>query len=356
MRRQSLTVLSATLLTLTVTSAAWPQSNTLDTAAIIKAVEHYPQQLQAVRMKGVETERRTADFYRLMPDPGQPHSSPAKRSVEWAFKDQKRFKQYTESFKLDNQTAQHKLTSRTRSEIFDGQNQYNLLDSKYTGRKDRVVQGVIEHSDGTEILPLRFGHQVDGQWLVDALRSGRYHENGTTTDPQFGLLYQFTGSSNTNAQTRFWLAPKYGFIAVRIEDDFEAPSHHQQLAFLTRRVEQHNSVWFPTAGTMQFSEVAGDRKTLLTERQFTVHQLELNTVPDSFFKPNLQPGYFMKDGTTNEYWKITPNGGKLFIDISNQDQISKRPMGWLFMLSLTSLLFLGMGAIWRRRGTASVRS
>lgn len=347
MRQQS-GVISTILLMILLPSAAWSQSNTASVEEIIKAVEQYPQQLQSARMEGIEINRTTADFSRVNQSQGQPETT--KQHIIWAFKGEKRYKQYTESFDPKEQKTLHKLVALERTEIFDGQDQYTLLGSELTGLKDKRVQGNIEHANRTDILPLRFGHQVGGKWLVDVLRSGDYEFKGTMNDPQFALLYQFSASTGTNEQTRFWLAPKYGFIAVRTELESKVGSRHPLLVHQLKRAEQRHSIWFPTAGTMEFFEIEGGKKTLLSERQFSVSRFELNNVPDNLFKPNLRPGYAMKDGATNQVWRIGPNGEKIFIDMSNTGQSRSMPIGWLFMASLTTLLVLGMGALlWRRR-------
>ena len=89
---------------------------------------------------------------------------------------------------------------------------------------------------------------------------------------------------------------------------------------------------------------------LLVSNKLDVTKFVLNSVSGEAFKPDLHHGAYVKDGETNQYWKIGPNGERLYIDIGANKETSNIFLNWLFVLSITVLLMLGMGALlrWRR--------
>lgn len=241
------------------------------------------------------------------------------------------------------------------TEMFDGEHQYSFVNTQHTngegdiGSRKEAVQGIIQQSNFTLVLPLSVGPQVYGKWVAESLRSGQYTLKGTVQDLRHGLLYQFDGSTGSSQGTRLWLAPKYEFLAVRTEFETQVHDRHQLTVRELDRAEQHGSLWFPVAGTVRHFEIEGNKRTLLIQSQFQVDHLELNNVPDSLFQPQIKPGYYMKDAATNQYWKVGSNGEKIFMDISKPEDSGEMRYGWLFMLSATTLLGLGVTTLWRRR-------
>ena len=101
---------------------------------------------------------------------------------------------------------------------------------------------------------------------------------------------------------------------------------------------------------MSYYSIENGKRVLLLENQLRVTKFEINNVPDSAFNPNLQPGTYVKDGETNQYWEIGLHGERKYIDIGANNGTSNIFLNWLFVLSITVLLLLGMGALlrWRR--------
>jgi hypothetical protein len=327
---------------------AFSQAKTASVEEIAAVVRKYPQQIRSARIEAIVKSRLTPDFDKAMGASPNGRHEPVLH-MTWAFKGEKKFQHYTAKLDATKQKPPQKIKYVRTTQIFDGKKQYELITSGQTGIEGNRVQGDISPIDRVDIFPLRFGPQVEDTWLVNTLSNPRFKLVGTTSDARSGTLYQFAGDWDAGIRTRFWLASKYGFLATRIEEEID---NKGQKRFLTHEMEsatQRGSIWFPSAGTMQFFEVKDGKKILLMEKRFTMTRLELNNVPDSLFDPKLRPGYYMKDAATNEFWKIGTNGEKVFIDISNPNHNDKMPIGWLFMASLTSLLFLSMGALWRRR-------
>ncbi len=209
---------------------------------------------------------------------------------------------------------------------------------------------------------LNIGYQVFGQWVGDILRSGHYRLHGTEHHPNFGTLYRFsmekkrgilsrvTGQNGVEKQIRFWLAPKYGFLAVRSDTETKSPAGHQRLVYRMARAERRGSVWFPVAGSKEWYSIKGNKETLLSKYQLTVNRFELNKVPDSLFRPQLQAGYHINESETQRFWKVGANGEWIRLQPPARKNPSAMPIGWLFIASLSSLLVLAVGAFlrWRR--------
>jgi hypothetical protein len=79
--------------------------------------------------------------------------------------------------------------------------------------------------------------------------------------------------------------------------------------------------------------------------------LDLNRVPDSVFQPRLAPGTLLKESESDQHWRIGPRGEWVAYQPPGRGDSGRMPIGWLFMVSLTSLLIAAMGVIlrWRRR-------
>lgn len=334
------------------------QTSAVTVEEIIKVVGKYPQQIQSARMEGVQTWKMTPDFGRFVApsSPGEIQARQFSQPAGWAFKGEKRWMHYAEPIDAAAQEkakVRHKTLSVTRTEIFDGQKRYNVLTEGLSGLKNNVVHVNMGSKGGVSMLPLSSGLHMSNKWLVDALRTGSYQVAGTSSDPQFGLLYQLTGSSDSRRRVRLWLAPKYGFLAVRVEQGNPEVGNHTLTVLKVNRVEQHGSIWFPVAGSMQYLGFENGKQILLSERTYNISRLELNNVPDSLFTVEMKPGYAVRDTDTQKYWKVGLKGEKIYKDLTTNAQQSEMRYGWLFMLSATTLLGLGVNALWRRRRRAA---
>ena len=272
-------------------------------------------------------------------------------TVHWAFKDEKTFRMFEETFGDNQGKVAHNLLSRTNTNIFDGKDGYSMLDSNYTNTDKKIVQGDIEHRSRNYFSPLDLGYKADTHWLAEKLKSERFHFVDASEDPAFGTLLHFVSEEQSNKVYSLWIAPQFGYLAVRVRQDMTPGNVHQALVYETKQIVHKGEVWFPMQGTMQFVDTKEGIETLLTEQTLSVTDLKLNEVPDSRFVPDIPVGAGMKDGATNLYWHVGANGERIYVDITGKGNATNYWTGWLFMASITSLLVLTVLAYvrWKRK-------
>lgn len=343
----------------------WSQASQISMSDMLKVLDQHPHHLQSALGESVDVNRETQDFTRINHISRPPKETT--RHVRWGFKGEKRFRQYIDASDPISPNALHNTISRTCTRIFDGKRAYLIYSTQYTGQVSPYVQADVDSVRANEVTPLFFGYQYINTWLVDVLRKGHYRIDGTVNDARFGLLYRISetktpgtfsrliGSAPGLQATRFWLAPKYGFLAVRSENEVDSSQGHQLLVFQLKSLVKQDSIWFPTQGVMDAYSVEDGKNILLTETEVTVTKFKINNVSDDLFDPHLGPGSFVKDGETNQYWKVGPHGERQYIDLGNKSVLGVQPFGWLFIASITSLLLLGIGALlrWRNRHVRS---
>lgn len=339
----------------------WAQSGGVTVPQIIQTLKQQLGPMQSVRGESEETNRETKDFIRVYRNLGatelkEPRS--VTHRISWAYKADKQYRQYVETYTPQGQGALHALLSRATTEQFDGSKHYLIYSSTYTGLSKPVVEANFDHRRAGTISPLTFGYQLEGnRWLPDVLSAGDYKIEGTENDPRFGLLYRLSetiksGLFSQVAGTeyhRLWLAPRYGFMAVRSEGEDELPQSHQVSVYQLDQVEKRGPIWFPVAGTMSFYSVENGKRILLSDDQLHVTRFRINDVPDGFFKPNLPPGSAVKNGETDEFWKIGPHGEKIAIYTGSKDSPGSLLVSWMFVGSITLLLMLRVGSLLRWR-------
>jgi hypothetical protein len=358
-------ILVAALLFMLAPYAARSQSPDISMSQIIQSLQQQQKLLQSVSGESTDANRRTEDFVRVYTSLGaskmeKPTTVTHLRT--WAYKGEKKYSQYEEMFDPKDQTALHKITSRTTTELFDGNQHYYMLSSTYTGVSQPRVEADGDHQNDNTFDPLCFGYQIENKWVVDALKKEDYHLDGIEKDARYGTIYRllkarkpgplshFIGGNQETQYNRIWLAPQWGFLAVRSEIENDSPKLHGLVVYQTNKAEKRGNIWFPTSGTMDFYAIEGGRKVLLIENKLDVTKFVLNHVSDSVFNPHLGPGAYVKNGETNEYWQIGANGQRKYIDIGANKETANIFLNWLFVLSIILLLMLGMGALlrWRR--------
>lgn len=274
-------------------------------------------------------------------------------TIHWAFKGEKTYREFEESPEDKQSNTANKLISQTTTNIFDGKDGYTMLGSKYTGRSKKIVQGNIEHWASTDFSPLDIGYRADTHWLAETLRSGKFHYVDASEDPAFGTLLHFLGEEHSGEQYSIWVAPQFGYLAVRVRDDIAMRGLKRAQVFETKQIVHKGDVWFPMQGSMRYLDTKDGGEMLVAEQTLTVTDLKLNEVPDSRFVPDIPVGAAMKDGETNLYWIVEANGGRRYVDISGagKGKATNYSTGWLFMASVTSMLVLTVLAYvrWKRK-------
>ena len=272
-------------------------------------------------------------------------------TLHWAFKDNKTFRELEESPADKQGGAAYKLLSRTTTNIFDGKDGYTMLGSKYSSHDKRIVQGNIEHWASNYFSPLDLGYKADTHWLAEELKSGMFRYVDASEDPAFGTLLHFTGEEHSGNQYSVWVAPQFGYLAVRVRDDIAMHGVKRALVCETKQIIHKGDVWFPMQGLTRVLDTKDGSETLISEEMLTVTALKLNEVPDSLFVPDIPVGAAMKDGATNLYWRVGANGERIYVDITGKGNATNYLTGWLFMASITSLLVLTVLAYvrWKRK-------
>lgn len=325
--------------------------------SIIEATAKHPQQLRSARVEGVEKVSRTPDFDRFhQVKPGGTFQSPI-RAFTWAFKDKKRFSTYVNPGLPKGPNDRYKLDSTTHIETYNGKRQHHIIKSKYLGHKEEHHQGSTQLKAASRYSLLAFGHQLNDLWIADVLRDGAYKSVGTSTDPKWGKLLAFSEQKqmpfSQTVWTRLWFAPGSHFLVVRWEREIKAIDQGKAFHSVTRcdleKVEKRGGVLFPVQGAMKvYGDVDGQQKLLLS-RTLIANSFELNNVSDALFEADLRPGTGITDSDTQEYFHIGPNGERILVDLNGQPGASKKPMAWLFMVGLTTLMVLTTGVLWKKQ-------
>lgn len=328
--------------------SAKAQSGSVDMAKIAQAVQKQSDQLQSASAHYIETVNRTRDFDRIFNvKPGGIWESPS-QSVQWAFKGEKNYRAVSDKPGARDPKAKD-LLSMDDVGVFDGKHQYDSQVVRNPGNAGMV--NVNYRKQRTNFVsPLSFGYQVYTKGLNEVMRNPSTKAEGTLFDPKFGLLFKFSTSIETPKESKpmlFWLAPRLGYLAVRVED--AAPTEGRDFG-VSQLVEakQYGSFWFPIRGSDSAYRIENGKPVLLIERTLAITKVTFNDAPDSTFKPLYTnwPGAVVRDDDSNITWEIDAHGERVVI---NQPDNTAMWLGWLFVGSLTVLLAAGMRIIWRRK-------
>lgn len=339
------------LLPLSLTAVgAKAQNSAVDANQIVQTVQKQCDQLQSAHAYYTETVNSTRDFNRIYNIKNDPNSIPESptQSIEWASKGEKRYRALYETPTATNPKLKSVL-SEDQVGVFDGKLQYDSQVIRNTGNGGMV--NVNYRKQRTNFVsPLSFGYEVDTQALSAVMRDPSTKLEGTSSDPKLGTLLKFSTSIQTPREKKpmlFWLAPRLGYLAVRVEDATPGEDTDLSVAQLDQ-AKQVGSLWFPVRGKTSFYRIENGKPVLLVERAISVHNVTLNDAPDSLFQPlYLQwPGAVVRDDDANITWEIGAHGEKSVI---NQGDNTGMWLGWIFVGSLTTLLATIMGIAWRRK-------
>ncbi len=328
---------------------------------IIAQLQQEQHKLRSATAEGIEATQTMPDFSRFyhLDLPANAVMSPPQQNIpsRWAFKDDKRFREYTELGPPKGPNERHQLTSLTNTVIYDGKQTFHQIASHYTGLKEPALSGGLDQKDlHDDVTPLSFGYQLNDQWLADVLQNGDFQPCGVLSDPTWGQLEGYSENKQVQygtQRTAVWLARGYHWLMVRSESDcdttFQGHRLHILMSSELEKAEQRDGVWFPTQGTVKAYGIENGQKMLISTRAIQVNSFTLNDTPDSLFEIKFQPGLAYTDVATQQFFHIGPNGEKINIDLHGQDRVPQHLVGWVFMLSATTLLCLGMGVLWRKQ-------
>ncbi len=310
-RRRWLSVLLKTTLGLTLTlltaalgySAYWyfalsrpiereaaltPLASAASTLAVVQAAQDgYARQIQSVRFRG----SNTVHHYNGSRDNGETTDA-----YEVASKGPLYY-----SREIGDSRYGTKPEETMHSEvvwIFDGQTMRQIY-TGWNGSADSVrakeTYGVSAYLPGGGFKPhdpnavLKYGYKVDGVWIGEMLRRGKPSVEGIVTDARFGPLTVVRCQNRTpwgsKEDVRLWLAPKYGWIAVKTEtkETGARPPFGLEMVHQTNRLVKSGAFWVARAGQMRYSALALGRQQALGAFPQNFTDIVFNDVPDSRF-------------------------------------------------------------------------
>ncbi len=160
-----------------------------------------------------------------------------------------------------------------------------------------------------------------------------YQIVGRENSSQFGQLLHLKGMTEQNEANEIWLAPERGYLIVREEKRQEGLSE-----VVVDQVELIQSFWLPKRYTYSYYRTSFGQKTLMNRSTVTRWYQSTNDVPESLFKVELVAGDHATDLITNQSWVVGFSGEKLYRNASTAKDASIMSFGWLYMVSVSTLL------------------
>ena len=333
-----------------------------DYATIMRGLEAHPDQLRSVFAKYTCVQGISSSYAGAINAPSD-YGLQTVTNVEWAFKGPKYYEQVTatkdETLQNDHQRADAK-NHREMTRIFDG-NQEHHFDSAETPAGSRAhYDAVVNTPHVNFISPLDCGYLADGIWIATALKDGQGALVGTEQDPRFGLLSILTCQSDHNLTIRFWIAPKYNYMAVRTEMTEPVRSKPNTSIVETHRclgAVKVDNIWMPGNCSIEAVRRTDGSDAPESQTDYKDISYQVNNVPDSRFDTTMPAGSVLYDNAAQTRYYIGAHGEKILdktsTTLSNVE--NEFPYRWLFVGSMTIILALVMGVLakWRRR-TANV--
>ena len=136
---------------------------------------------------------------------------------------------------------------------------------------------------------LQYGYKVHGVWIGDLLRRGKPHVEGTVMDTRFGPLTVVRCRNMTTwgsqEEVRLWLAPKFGWLAVKTETwlPYARPPFALQMVYETEKLIKSGRLWVTSVGKMRYAALGLGRQQALGDSSPHFTNIVFNDVPDSRF-------------------------------------------------------------------------
>ncbi len=213
-------------------------------------------------------------------------------------------------------------------------------------RKTLYEQNHTEYVDGSSISFHLLGKNITP---LEAITRYRYKYTGQKEDPKFGALLAFTGKNPDNGdQINFYLAPKYDYRIVSCSS--EGLGGKSSWVQEVKSMSQTKGHWLPDECEVKtFSFERGTLTLDITKTYKFLHK-SVNDVEDELFMVKLSEGDIQRDMATGVVNVIGAKGKKLAIDTTSTPAKNIMGWGWLYMLSVTTLLIATVGAYvrWKR--------
>ncbi|HLI49988.1 MAG TPA: hypothetical protein VKV18_15060 [Chthonomonas sp.] len=235
--------------------------------------------------------------------------------------------------------------SEKNIEVYDGQRFHQLeVQSKRQPIYDEVSNSYVLPGS-----PFTCAYRPFGDWLADTL----HKENGriltVLSDPVAGTLYEISCKTPQGFTHLLWLAPNYGWAAVRASTVIQG---RERIRVVCSDFKPIEGVWLPTiCRVIKYGSQRG-RQVAYGEQAMTDAQYELNNVPDSLFEVHLPEGSIVFDLDRHARYVIGP-GGIRYND-PRTEMVQSVPhylFAWLFIGILTALVLILSGIFigWRRK-------
>ena len=340
--------------------AAQAQDKPLTLDAIVNGIAQAPLKIKSAHIKFTMVTEKDPDWELFHKDShDQPHSLNETTQVEWAFKGDKWYNKSAAPDDTQLQNPEQRSRAKYRpvnSVIYDGKDNHSL-EAGISAQGNPHLADYVSQATTPFWTPMDLGYYCYGEhnvshWIIDKLKQGHYTLDGTETDKKFGLLYILTWKNDQDETERFWIAPKFDFMAVRrdqISSKFR-DGNRGMSKFICLSAQQVDGIWVPVEGVKETYHGSGSNEQHIITRRYKDAHYELNNVPDSLFEVHLPPGAWYIDQNKPGMYRIGASGEKI-LDERSIVKTSELPFRWLFIASIATLMALGAGAVvrWQRK-------
>jgi hypothetical protein len=324
-------------------AAAHSQAPTM--AQVIRALEEHPRQIRSVRTEFRIDQLLGEEFYRANQVSREDNQPSQALLVAWAFEADK---SYSRTVNVDAGGKETVGGSGGSTIVYDGRREYQF---KRTGGPAGTGTYVTINTrrPAGYLSPMSFGYWSGRGWIVDELKAGAAEIGGSVQDPVFGPL-QEVRLKNRGVVKRFWLAPRHNYLAIRIEKLPHSPTEGVRTLFECTRVEKRGSAYFPVEGAYHSWQVRRGGQALLVKKNLVTRSWSLNDVDPALFTPAIPAGAVVWDADASTKYSVSASGQKVVDERTSLRPIDL-PARWLFIVSLATLLFLGVSLVfrWRQR-------
>ncbi len=286
-----------------------------DYATIMRGLEANPVQLHSVSAEYASVQT-VAQWYATQIQAPLDYGLKTVTNVEWAFKGPKYFEATTDTNDPAQQNAHQKAEAsdhRKTTRIFDGSQEHHIEAGPTTAGGRCQYDAVTRPPHVNFFSPLDCGYLIDGEWLATAVKKGHGALAGTEIDPRFGMLSIISCVGVGNRATRLWIAPKFNYMAVRIESVGPPFSKaNARIVGVNRCLSavKVDGMWMPTACSVEYFKRSGGSDLLENKTEFKGIVCKVNKVKDSRFDATMPAGSILYDADARKRYRIGAHGEK----------------------------------------------
>ena len=286
-------------------SGKTPKLATPNLSQIQAVLAKYPRQILSMQSTStIETKLGNASYLGNQ----DPKSAPPADNVSketWAFKDGKLYDHLTDlhdSFTV----APREFHSINRTWIYDGKSQY-LINAEKTDQGVATYGNLQHHLAGDPGWPpLSFGYKYSLNWIGDILKHGAVIE-GAVNDPAYGPLI-IVSAKYRDSNLRFWLAPKYGYVAVKTEAHTQYTGTVKLSTYSASGYREYGHLWMPTIGQFSGGRIENNKRSTFVTKAIRFSNIKINQTPDSLFAFKFPIGSALWDEDLQKKYIMNPSG------------------------------------------------